>query len=135
MSRVLSVHSADEFQAKINAKAPFGGATGAGFALSVQVDVDECSDVASKCGITGMPTFHSYLNGSKVDQVVGADKAKLSALVEGLAQHVASSSSAGEGRKLGGPDVPLAGTGADDPDARRARMAAAAEARFKAMQG
>jgi hypothetical protein len=30
-----------------------------------------------------MPTFHAYLNGAKVDELVGADKGKLGAMVEG----------------------------------------------------
>merc|ERR1712137_1150969 len=43
----------------------------------VKVDVDDCDDVAAKCGISAMPTFHKYAKGAKVKEVVGASKDKL----------------------------------------------------------
>jgi thioredoxin 1 len=38
--------------------------------------------VAQECGISAMPTFQVFQNGSKVDEMVGAQKDKLAALVE-----------------------------------------------------
>ncbi|KNE64072.1 thioredoxin [Allomyces macrogynus ATCC 38327] len=42
-------------------------------AVFLKVDVDEVPDVASKCGISAMPTFQLYKRGEKVAEVVGAD--------------------------------------------------------------
>lgn len=43
----------------------------AGKVLFVKVDVDKFKDIAAKFGIKGMPTFHFYKNGSKVDSFSG----------------------------------------------------------------
>merc|ERR1711862_396760 len=48
----------------------------------VKVDVDENSEVAGLCGISAMPTFQFFKNGSKVDDMCGADLNKLKALVK-----------------------------------------------------
>lgn len=50
--------------------------------IFVKVNVDENPSVAEKCHITAMPTFQVY-NGDneKVDELVGAAKEKLEALV------------------------------------------------------
>ena len=50
-------------------------------ATFVKVDVDEADDVAASCGIQAMPTFQFYKNGAKVDELQGADPAKLKALI------------------------------------------------------
>lgn len=47
----------------------------------IKVDVDKLSDVAKKQGIAAMPTFHIYLNGSKVDSLQGANPSALESLV------------------------------------------------------
>ncbi|GJJ74171.1 thioredoxin 1 [Entomortierella parvispora] len=52
----------------------------------VKVDVDELAEVASTAGIRAMPTFQTYHKGAKVGELLGADLAKLKALVEGLAE-------------------------------------------------
>ena len=38
--------------------------------------------VAALCGISAMPTFQVWKNGEKVQELVGASKEKLKALVE-----------------------------------------------------
>lgn len=47
----------------------------------VKVDVDEAEEVAALCGIQAMPTFQFFKNGSKVDEMRGADQAGLAAMV------------------------------------------------------
>lgn len=47
----------------------------------VKVDVDEAQDVAQRCGITSMPTFHFYQSEALVDKFSGADEARLRAIV------------------------------------------------------
>merc|ERR1711976_411926 len=46
--------------------------------IFLKVDVDDAQDVATKCGIRAMPTFHFYKNGQKLDDFSGADEKKLS---------------------------------------------------------
>lgn len=48
----------------------------------LKVDVDEVPAVAEACGISAMPTFQVFKNKEKVDELVGASKEKLKALVE-----------------------------------------------------
>ena len=38
-----------------------------------KVDVDAASDIATRAGISAMPTFHFYKDGKLVDTVVGAN--------------------------------------------------------------
>lgn len=47
----------------------------------LKVDVDDAEDVAAKCGIQAMPTFQVFKGGEKVDEMSGADKNGLQALV------------------------------------------------------
>jgi len=49
--------------------------------IFVKVDVDENEDVAAKYEVSAMPTFIVIKDKTKVDQMVGADKEKLKALV------------------------------------------------------
>jgi thioredoxin 1 len=47
----------------------------------LKVDVDQVESVASKCGISAMPTFQVFKDGQKVDELVGASKDKLKELI------------------------------------------------------
>lgn len=49
-----------------------------------KVDIDEASDIATREGISAMPTFHFYLDGKYVDKVVGAN---LPAIKKKVAQY------------------------------------------------
>lgn len=46
-------------------------------AVFYKVDVDDASDIASKCGISAMPTFQFYKGGEKVEEICGASEEKL----------------------------------------------------------
>lgn len=48
----------------------------------IKVDVDELTDVAQKCKIRAMPTFHVYKDGKVVEEIVGADIKALTSAVE-----------------------------------------------------
>lgn len=52
----------------------------------VKVDVDELEDVTSEAGVSAMPSFYVYKDGKVVDQIVGASKEKLEALVQKYSQ-------------------------------------------------
>ena len=47
----------------------------------IKVDVDELEDVSGEAGVSAMPSFFVYKNGQKVDELVGASKEKLQALI------------------------------------------------------
>merc|ERR1711934_470986 len=48
----------------------------------VKVNIDELEDVAQEHEISAMPTFVFFKAGKRVNEVVGADKAKLKAAIE-----------------------------------------------------
>lgn len=50
--------------------------------IFLKVDVDNVEEVASECAISAMPTFQVWKNGEKVDELVGAAKDNLKALVQ-----------------------------------------------------
>lgn len=45
--------------------------------LHLQVDVDECEDIAMEYNVSSMPTFVFVKNGNKVDEFAGANANKL----------------------------------------------------------
>eukprot|EP00897_Mesotaenium_endlicherianum_P005515 jgi/Mesen1/4992/ME000248S04267 len=47
----------------------------------LKVDVDEVQEVAEICKISAMPTFQVFKDGVKVDELVGASREKLEAIV------------------------------------------------------
>ncbi|KAJ3249213.1 hypothetical protein HDU78_005353 [Chytriomyces hyalinus] len=48
----------------------------------IKVDVDEVPDAAEEAGISSMPTFQVYQDSKKVDEMIGANPAKLRGLLE-----------------------------------------------------
>ncbi len=51
----------------------------------VKVDVDEAGDLAEHLGVSAMPTFLAFKNESKIGELVGANKDKLTSLVKEIA--------------------------------------------------
>uniref|UniRef100_A0A7S2WLZ4 Thioredoxin n=1 Tax=Eucampia antarctica TaxID=49252 RepID=A0A7S2WLZ4_9STRA len=49
--------------------------------IFIKVDVDKADTIAQKCGIKAMPTFQYYKDGKKVDEICGADAAKIKSKV------------------------------------------------------
>lgn len=47
----------------------------------LEVDVDDCQDVAADCEVKCMPTFQFYKKGQKVGEFSGANKEKLEATI------------------------------------------------------
>ena len=45
--------------------------------LFYKVDVDDCGDISAYYAISSMPTFQFYLNGKKIDELIGADTDEL----------------------------------------------------------
>mmetsp|Transcript_14070 Transcript_14070/g.37858 ORF Transcript_14070/g.37858 Transcript_14070/m.37858 type:complete len:106 (-) Transcript_14070:471-788(-) len=52
--------------------------------IVVKVDVDENSETAEACGITAMPTFQFFKNGSKISEFKGANGDKLKDTIKSL---------------------------------------------------
>ena len=48
----------------------------------IKVDVDELEDVSSAAGVSAMPSFFIYKDGSVVDKLVGASKDKLEEMIK-----------------------------------------------------
>jgi len=54
----------------------------AGMATFLKVDVDAVEAVTAEAGISAMPTFQVWRGGAKVEELVGAAKEALLALVQ-----------------------------------------------------
>jgi len=52
----------------------------------LKVDVDELSELAQEYGIRAMPTFLIFKDGEKVDELVGANPAKLEEKIRAYVQ-------------------------------------------------
>ncbi|KUJ22329.1 DUF1000-domain-containing protein [Mollisia scopiformis] len=63
----------------------------------VKVDVDQQKEIASKYGITAMPTFMIFKQGKVEEKIQGADPRKLQAVIKKLAAEADGSSSSGFG--------------------------------------
>ncbi|XP_037678855.1 thioredoxin-like [Choloepus didactylus] len=50
----------------------------------LEVDVDDCQDVAADCEVKCMPTFQFYKKGQKVGEFSGTNKEKLEATINEL---------------------------------------------------
>ena len=50
----------------------------------VKVNVDEAQELTRKYGVSAMPTFMAFVNGSKVGEVMGADKAGIEKLIAAM---------------------------------------------------
>ncbi|KAI9335659.1 thioredoxin [Zopfochytrium polystomum] len=62
----------------------------AGSAIFLKVDVDDFQDISQEAGITAMPTFICYNDGKAVETVVGANIAKVEAMVKKLIEGAAT---------------------------------------------
>jgi thioredoxin 1 len=51
-----------------------------------KVDVDSLTAVSEEAGIRAMPTFQFYHKGNKMDELQGADAAKLKEIIQQLSQ-------------------------------------------------
>jgi UBX domain-containing protein 1/4 len=83
----------------------------------LKVDVDEAKDIAGQQGVRAMPTFKFFINSKQVDELQGADPAKLEELV---VKHRVAPAFGGQGHTMG-----TAGSAADAAAARLARFGAA----------
>jgi thioredoxin 1 len=50
----------------------------------VKVNVDDAQELAREYGVSAMPTFLAFTNGTKVAEIVGADKAKIESTVASM---------------------------------------------------
>lgn len=56
--------------------------THAEHAVFIKIDVDESEELSMQFQISAMPTFITLKGGQKVDELVGASKEKLQAMIE-----------------------------------------------------
>lgn len=53
-----------------------------GNTIYAKVDVDQQEDITQEAGIRVMPTFITFRNGNKVDELLGADPSRLTTMVQ-----------------------------------------------------
>jgi len=68
--------------------------------IFLQVDTDQLRDVAANAGITAMPTFQFYKNGTRIDQLQGASPDRLIQLIE-KHQTISYDNNSSAGHRLG----------------------------------
>ena len=54
-------------------------------ATFIKVDVDQLEEVAAEAGIRAMPTFHIFVKGERVEEIIGADPRKLEEAIKKFA--------------------------------------------------
>lgn len=52
----------------------------------IKVDVDQAPEIAKELAVTALPTFVFFRKGEKVETIVGADPARLEAIIKEIAQ-------------------------------------------------
>ena len=50
----------------------------------VKVNVDEAQELTAKYGVTDIPTFMGFVNGSKVGEVRGGNKSEIEKMMAGM---------------------------------------------------
>ncbi|KAM0792452.1 hypothetical protein ACM66B_005129 [Microbotryomycetes sp. NB124-2] len=87
-----------------------------------KVDVDQAADIAKQQRVTAMPTFQFFVNGSKVDEIRGANPSALEATIK----KYATGGGAGAGSSFPGQGHSLSGSSASGGNAAAGGPAAPA---------
>lgn len=74
----------------------------------LKIDVDDCQQTARSYGVSSMPTFQFFKNGTKLAEFSGADPDQLRRNIE---QHQAPSGSSSSGSSMPGQGYALGGSG------------------------
>lgn len=93
----------------------------------LKVDADRNGDLIQQCGVSAFPTFQFFVNGSKVDEMKGANSSGLESKVNQW-KPSAGASFGGKGQTLGSTGNTVVWDGVGDPpgheNARAARLKA-----------
>ncbi|KAJ2768322.1 glycerol ether metabolic process [Coemansia nantahalensis] len=83
----------------------------------LKVDVDDYSEISQKYEVRAMPTFKFLLNGKPVDELVGANKAKLNEGLQALAKLAPANKAKPEAAPEAEPEVEATPAGEAAPAA------------------